>query len=152
MGLKPVQLIGNGSAALEECMPRLCCNQSLYGLPSGCRVLLVTFSLKRGLHTGAHGRLSAALSCGPGSTRVAIESPLDPAPNLSLRLGNTGCCSSGKDLQPVLFVQARGAYNRMVHLSASGAGSGSVIAASARQPFAQGVGRWPPAKPGLAGR
>jgi len=67
---------------------------------------------------------------------VAIESPLDPAPNLSLRLGNTVLLKR-EDLQPVFSFKLRGAYNRMVHLSASELERG-VIAASAGN-HAQGV-------------
>jgi threonine dehydratase len=47
---------------------------------------------------------------------VAIESPLDPAPNLSARLGNRVLLKR-EDLQPVFSFKLRGAYNKMVGLS-----------------------------------
>ncbi len=67
---------------------------------------------------------------------VAIESPLDPAPNLSRRLGNRVLLKR-EDLQPVFSFKLRGAYNRMASLSAGELGRG-VIAASAGN-HAQGV-------------
>jgi len=67
---------------------------------------------------------------------VAIESPLEPAPNLSQRLGNTVWLKR-EDLQPVFSFKLRGAYNKMVSLSAAELGRG-VIAASAGN-HAQGV-------------
>jgi threonine dehydratase len=67
---------------------------------------------------------------------VAIESPLDPAPNLSRRLGNQVLLKR-EDLQPVFSFKLRGAYNRMVSLSAEELARG-VIAASAGN-HAQGV-------------
>jgi threonine dehydratase len=67
---------------------------------------------------------------------VAIESPLDPAPNLSRRLGNQVLLKR-EDLQPVFSFKLRGAYNRMVRLSAAELERG-VIAASAGN-HAQGV-------------
>ncbi len=67
---------------------------------------------------------------------VAIESPLDPAPNLSRRLGNQVLLKR-EDLQPVFSFKLRGAYNRMVGLSAAELARG-VIAASAGN-HAQGV-------------
>lgn len=48
---------------------------------------------------------------------VAIESPLDPAPNLSRRLDNTVLLKR-EDLQPVFSFKLRGAYNRMAQLGA----------------------------------
>lgn len=48
---------------------------------------------------------------------VAIESPLEAAPNLSRRIGNTVLLKR-EDLQPVFSFKLRGAYNRMTHLSA----------------------------------
>jgi threonine dehydratase len=42
---------------------------------------------------------------------VAIESPLDPAPNLSARLGNRVLLKR-EDLQPVFSFKLRGAYNK----------------------------------------
>jgi threonine dehydratase len=67
---------------------------------------------------------------------VAIESPLDPAPNLSARLGNRVLLKR-EDLQPVFSFKLRGAYNKMVGLSAAELERG-VIAASAGN-HAQGV-------------
>lgn len=67
---------------------------------------------------------------------VAIESPLDPLPRLSARLGHT-VLSKREDLQPVFSFKCRGAYNRMYHLSADERGRG-VIASSAGN-HAQGV-------------
>ncbi len=67
---------------------------------------------------------------------VAIESPLDPAPNLSRRLNNTVLLKR-EDLQPVFSFKLRGAYNKMAGLSAPELERG-VIAASAGN-HAQGV-------------
>lgn len=67
---------------------------------------------------------------------VAIESPLDPAPNLSTRLGNRVLLKR-EDLQPVFSFKLRGAYNKMVGLSPAELERG-VIAASAGN-HAQGV-------------
>ena len=46
---------------------------------------------------------------------VAIESPLDFAPNLSARLKNRVLIKR-EDLQPVFSFKLRGAYNKMVRL------------------------------------
>jgi threonine dehydratase len=67
---------------------------------------------------------------------VAIETPLDKAPQLSKRLRNTVWLKR-EDLQPVFSFKLRGAYNRMVHLSDEQKQKG-VIAASAGN-HAQGV-------------
>ena len=67
---------------------------------------------------------------------VAIESPLEVAPNLSRRIGNNVLLKR-EDLQPVFSFKLRGAYNRMTHLSADELERG-VIAASAGN-HAQGV-------------
>ncbi|MEO8157387.1 MAG: threonine ammonia-lyase, biosynthetic [Betaproteobacteria bacterium] len=67
---------------------------------------------------------------------VAIESPLDIAPALSRRLGNTVLLKR-EDMQPVFSFKLRGAYNKMAHLSAAQLKRG-VIAASAGN-HAQGV-------------
>ncbi|MFN7899505.1 MAG: pyridoxal-phosphate dependent enzyme, partial [Synechococcaceae cyanobacterium] len=67
---------------------------------------------------------------------VAIESPLDPAPNLSRRLGNQVLLKR-EDLQPVFSFKLRGAYNKMAGLSPAELERG-VIAASAGN-HAQGV-------------
>ncbi|HEU4532397.1 MAG TPA: threonine ammonia-lyase, biosynthetic [Steroidobacteraceae bacterium] len=67
---------------------------------------------------------------------VAIESPLELAPRLSRRLGNT-VLFKREDLQPVFSFKLRGAYNRIAHLSQSAAERG-VICASAGN-HAQGV-------------
>jgi threonine dehydratase len=67
---------------------------------------------------------------------VAIESPLDPAPNLSARLGNT-LLLKREDMQEVFSFKLRGAYNKMAHLSPAALKRG-VITASAGN-HAQGV-------------
>lgn len=67
---------------------------------------------------------------------VAIESPLDAAPRLSKRLGNT-IWFKREDLQPVFSFKCRGAYNKISHLSETAARRG-VICASAGN-HAQGV-------------
>ncbi len=67
---------------------------------------------------------------------VAIESPLDPAPNLSQRLNNQVLLKR-EDLQPVFSFKLRGAYNKMAGLSREELQRG-VIAASAGN-HAQGV-------------
>jgi threonine dehydratase len=67
---------------------------------------------------------------------VAIESPLDPAPNLSRRLANQVLLKR-EDLQPVFSFKLRGAYNKMVGLPRLELERG-VIAASAGN-HAQGV-------------
>ncbi|MFN7204112.1 MAG: threonine ammonia-lyase, biosynthetic [Burkholderiales bacterium] len=67
---------------------------------------------------------------------VAIESPLEHAPQLSRRTGNRVLLKR-EDLQPVFSFKLRGAYNKMAHLSAEQLKRG-VIAASAGN-HAQGV-------------
>lgn len=67
---------------------------------------------------------------------VAIESPLSPATLMSRRLGNS-VAYKREDLQPIFSFKCRGAYNKMVHLSAEARAAG-VIAASAGN-HAQGV-------------
>jgi threonine dehydratase len=67
---------------------------------------------------------------------VAHETPLDEAPRLSRRLGNT-ILLKREDLQPVFSFKIRGAYNRIAHLTASERARG-VITASAGN-HAQGV-------------
>ncbi|MFN6339518.1 MAG: threonine ammonia-lyase, biosynthetic [Cyanobacteriota bacterium] len=67
---------------------------------------------------------------------VAIESPMDAAPNLSRRLGNRVLLKR-EDLQPVFSFKLRGAYNKMVGLPTAELRRG-VIAASAGN-HAQGV-------------
>ncbi len=67
---------------------------------------------------------------------VAIETPLDFAPSLSERLGNT-ILLKREDLQSVFSFKLRGAYNKMSLLDASARQQG-VIAASAGN-HAQGV-------------
>jgi threonine dehydratase len=67
---------------------------------------------------------------------VAIESPLEPAPRLSQRLGNH-IYFKREDLQPVFSFKLRGAYNKIAHLSSAIAARG-VICASAGN-HAQGV-------------
>ncbi len=67
---------------------------------------------------------------------VAIESPLEPAPRLSRRLGNT-VLFKREDLQPVFSFKLRGAYNKIAHLSESVASRGVVCASAGNH--AQGV-------------
>ena len=67
---------------------------------------------------------------------VAIESPLDAAPNLSARCGNT-LLLKREDMQPVFSFKLRGAYNKMSHLTDAQKKRG-VICASAGN-HAQGV-------------
>ena len=67
---------------------------------------------------------------------VAQETSLDEAPRLSDRCGNTVLLKR-EDLQPIFSFKLRGAYNRMVHLTAEERSRG-VICASAGN-HAQGV-------------
>jgi threonine dehydratase len=67
---------------------------------------------------------------------VARETPLDPAPRLSARL-DASVLLKREDLQPIFSFKIRGAYNRIVRLSADERSAG-VIAASAGN-HAQGV-------------
>ena len=67
---------------------------------------------------------------------AARETPLDPAPRLSRRLGNDVLLKR-EDLQPVFSFKIRGAYNRIARLSPEDRARG-VIAASAGN-HAQGV-------------
>ena len=67
---------------------------------------------------------------------VAIESPLEVAPNLSARLANT-LLLKREDMQPVFSFKLRGAYNKMANLTPAQLKRG-VIAASAGN-HAQGV-------------
>ena len=67
---------------------------------------------------------------------VAIETPLEVAPNLSARTGNT-ILLKREDMQPVFSFKLRGAYNKMAHLTPEQLKRG-VIAASAGN-HAQGV-------------
>ena len=67
---------------------------------------------------------------------VAIESPLEQAPNLSARMGNQ-LWLKREDLQPVFSFKLRGAYNKISGLSKQALAAG-VITASAGN-HAQGV-------------
>jgi threonine dehydratase len=67
---------------------------------------------------------------------VARETPLEPAPRLSRRFGNT-ILFKREDLQPVFSFKLRGAYNKIAHLTAAEKSRG-IIAASAGN-HAQGV-------------
>ncbi len=67
---------------------------------------------------------------------VCRETPLDPAPRLSRRLGCT-VLFKREDLQPVFSFKLRGAYNRIAHLTEAERARG-VIAVSAGN-HAQGV-------------
>jgi threonine dehydratase len=67
---------------------------------------------------------------------VAIETPLDPAPLLSARLGHRVSLKR-EDLQPVFSFKLRGAYNRLVSLSGDERKAGAVAASAGNH--AQGV-------------
>ena len=67
---------------------------------------------------------------------VAVETPLETAPALSTRVGNTVLLKR-EDTQPVFSFKLRGAYNKMAHLSPAQLRRG-VICASAGN-HAQGV-------------
>jgi threonine dehydratase len=67
---------------------------------------------------------------------VAVETPLDEARNLSVRLGNTVLLKR-EDTQAVFSFKLRGAYNKMAHLSPAKLKAG-VICASAGN-HAQGL-------------
>jgi threonine dehydratase len=67
---------------------------------------------------------------------VAVETPLELAPQLSARTGNRMLLKR-EDTQPVFSFKLRGAYNKMAHLPAAALARG-VIAASAGN-HAQGV-------------
>ncbi len=67
---------------------------------------------------------------------VALETPLELAPNLSARLDNR-LMLKREDTQPVFSFKLRGAYNKMAHLPAAALKRG-VIASSAGN-HAQGV-------------
>ena len=67
---------------------------------------------------------------------VAVETPLDSAPNLSARLRNT-ILVKREDMQPVFSFKLRGAYNKIAQLSPERRSRG-VICASAGN-HAQGV-------------
>jgi len=67
---------------------------------------------------------------------VAVETPLEVAPNLSARLGNRVLLKR-EDMQPVFSFKCRGAYNKMANLPA-GALARGVVASSAGN-HAQGV-------------
>jgi threonine dehydratase len=60
---------------------------------------------------------------------VAIETPLDPAPRLSARLGNR-ILLKREDLQPVFSFKLRGAYNKLAQLTPAERAAG-VICSSA---------------------
>lgn len=67
---------------------------------------------------------------------VARETPLEPAPKISARVGRPVLLKR-EDLQPVFSFKVRGAYNKMAHLTPEQRAAG-VIAASAGN-HAQGV-------------
>jgi len=67
---------------------------------------------------------------------VAIETPLEPASNLSARIGNRVLLKR-EDMQPVFSFKLRGAYNKIAHLTPAQRKRG-VICASAGN-HAQGV-------------
>ena len=67
---------------------------------------------------------------------VARETPLDPAPRLSRRIGNQ-VWFKREDLQPVFSFKLRGAYNRIKNLSPAERDRGVIAASSGNH--AQGV-------------
>ena len=67
---------------------------------------------------------------------VALETPLEPAPRLSRRLGND-IVLKREDLQRVFSFKLRGAYNRMAHLTDTERARGVVTASAGNH--AQGV-------------
>lgn len=67
---------------------------------------------------------------------LAVETPLDAAPLISSRIGNTVLLKR-EDLQPVFSFKVRGAYNRLLHLNQEQKAAG-VVAASAGN-HAQGL-------------
>ncbi|XZG70648.1 threonine ammonia-lyase, biosynthetic [Chitinibacteraceae bacterium HSL-7] len=67
---------------------------------------------------------------------AAVETPLEPAPNLSRRIGNK-ILLKREDMQPVFSFKIRGAYNRMVKLSRAELDRGVVCASAGNH--AQGV-------------
>ena len=67
---------------------------------------------------------------------VAIESPLDPMPRLSARLGSEVLLKR-EDLQPVFSFKLRGAYNKIANLSDTVAKRGAICASAGNH--AQGV-------------
>lgn len=68
---------------------------------------------------------------------VAIKTPLDELSQLSERFNNR-IFAKREDLQPVFSFKCRGAYNKLIRLSESGAAPNGVIAASAGN-HAQGL-------------
>jgi len=67
---------------------------------------------------------------------VARETPLDPAPGLSRRLGNTVLLKR-EDLQPVFSFKLRGAYNKIAHLTPEERARGIITASAGNH--SQGV-------------
>jgi len=67
---------------------------------------------------------------------VARETPLDPAPGLSRRLGNTVLLKR-EDLQPVFSFKLRGAYNKIAHLTQDERAHGIITASAGNH--SQGV-------------
>ncbi len=67
---------------------------------------------------------------------VAIESPLDPAPRLSERLGNT-ILFKREDLQPIFSFKLRGAFNKLAHLPSEALQKGVIWSSAGNH--AQGV-------------
>ena len=67
---------------------------------------------------------------------VARETPLDPAPGLSRRLGNRVLLKR-EDLQPVFSFKLRGAYNKIAHLTERERTSGIITASAGNH--SQGV-------------
>ena len=63
---------------------------------------------------------------------VARETELEPARNLSARLGNRVLLKR-EDNQPVFSFKLRGAYNKMAHLSAEQLARGVICASAGNQ-------------------
>src|SRR5258706_13857989 len=68
---------------------------------------------------------------------VAVETPLEVAPNLSARLGNR-LMLKREDMQPGVSFKCRGAYNKMANLSAAALAPGAIAASAGNH--AQGGG------------
>ena len=65
---------------------------------------------------------------------VAVETPLQPASNLSRRLHNQ-IQLKREDMQPVFSFKIRGAYNKIVQLSAEAQARGVIALAAAPVPL-----------------
>ena len=111
-------------------------SQSRHDTPPGAARLTVRTAaiLASLMDSGGNGFLHSVLTSRVYD--VARETPLDPAPRLSRRLGHQVLLKR-EDLQPVFSFKLRGAYNKIAHLAAAERARG-VITASAGN-HAQGV-------------